>query len=322
MRSLGLGRIEQLFAGGVLEAPAGSLDLPPFPASAAGPDLRQLVLGSEGRLGFLTDVVLRTTPLPDADRFDAWAMPGWAEGLEAARDLARSRPGLSMLRLSTAGETRALLAFADKPRQLRALGAYLRARRRPSDWCLLLVGASGSTRTVKAARGEGGRRRSAGTAASGCPRSPTPGTGPGCARRTCATRSSRRATAPRRSRPRRTGRALPGLLARLELAIGSALADRGERVHVFTHLSHVYPSGSSLYVTYLFRLGPDPDEARARDAGDQARRLGHDRRRGRDDQPPPRRRRRSRAVPRAPRRARSGWPRSRRSSGRSTRTGS
>ena len=49
MRSLGLGRIEQLFAGGVLEAPAGTLDLPPFPASAAGPDLRQLVLGSEGR---------------------------------------------------------------------------------------------------------------------------------------------------------------------------------------------------------------------------------------------------------------------------------
>ena len=59
---------------------------------------------------------------------------------------------------------------------------------------------------------------------------------------------------------------VPGLLARLELAIGSALADRDERVHVFTHLSHVYPSGSSLYVTYLYRLGADPDEARARAA--------------------------------------------------------
>ena len=50
-QSMGFGRIEALFAGGRLVAPAGTLDLPPHPASAAGPDLRQLVLGSEGRLG-------------------------------------------------------------------------------------------------------------------------------------------------------------------------------------------------------------------------------------------------------------------------------
>jgi alkyldihydroxyacetonephosphate synthase len=36
--------------------------------------------------------------------------------------------------------------------------------------------------------------------------------------------------------------------------------ERGERVHAFTHLSHVYPSGSSLYLTFLFRLAPDPDD--------------------------------------------------------------
>ena len=57
--SLGFGRIEALFAGGRLESPAGTLEMPPHPASAAGPDLRQVVLGSEGRLGILTDAVLR-----------------------------------------------------------------------------------------------------------------------------------------------------------------------------------------------------------------------------------------------------------------------
>src|SRR3954452_14845952 len=65
LRSLGLGRIEALFAGGTLESPAGTLDMPPHPASAAGPDIRQLVLGSEGRLGILTDVVLRASPVPE-----------------------------------------------------------------------------------------------------------------------------------------------------------------------------------------------------------------------------------------------------------------
>ena len=154
LRSLGLGRIEQVFAGGILEAPAGTLEMAPYPASAAGPDLRQLVLGSEGRLGFLTDVVLRAVPLPAEDRFDAWALPDWDAGLEATRALARARPGLTSLRLSTPGETRALLAFADRPSQIRALTTYLRVRRRGDGWCLLLAGASGSGRTVRAARAE------------------------------------------------------------------------------------------------------------------------------------------------------------------------
>ena len=95
--------------------------MPPFPASAAGPDLRQLVLGSEGRLGILTQVVLRATPVPEVDRLDAWAVRDWASAQEAVRILARSRLGLSTLRLSTPAETRTLLAFA---------GRSARARRR------------------------------------------------------------------------------------------------------------------------------------------------------------------------------------------------
>src|SRR5574340_791813 len=43
----------------LFESPAGTLPLPPFPASAAGPDLRQSVLGSEGRFGVLTEAVVR-----------------------------------------------------------------------------------------------------------------------------------------------------------------------------------------------------------------------------------------------------------------------
>src|SRR5438093_285107 len=60
--SRGYGRIEDLFAGGRLAAPSGTLVMPPFPASAAGPDVRQMVLGSEGRLGILTEATVRVTP--------------------------------------------------------------------------------------------------------------------------------------------------------------------------------------------------------------------------------------------------------------------
>ena len=49
---------------GRLESPAGTLELPTSPASAAGPDLRQLVLGSEGRLGILVEATVRRCPSP------------------------------------------------------------------------------------------------------------------------------------------------------------------------------------------------------------------------------------------------------------------
>jgi len=263
LRSLGTGRIEQIFAGGTLEAPAGTLVMPPHPASAAGPDLRQLVLGSEGRLGILTEAVLRAAPHPEVERMDAWALPAWPDAVEAVRELVQAKPGLSMLRLSTAAETRTLLAFADKPSQTRALSVYVRARRRPSDWVLVLTGVSGRRRTAKAARAEAkailGARGGIGLPALAEAWSRTRFRSPylrnalwsaGYASDTLETATD--------------WAHVPGLLARIEAALGSALRPWNERVHVFTHLSHLYPSGSSLYVTYIFRLAADPDETMAR----------------------------------------------------------
>ena len=259
LRSMGSGRIEQLYAGGRLQAPAGTLDMAPYPGSAAGPDLRQLVLGSEGRLGILTDVILRTTPLPDLERMEAWALPGWAAGHDAVRAIAQARPGLSLLRLSTPAETTALLAFADRPSQTRALSAYLRLRRQPKGWALLLLGVAGRRRVARAAGAEaasilrtfGAVRVPALAATWSRTRFRSPylrnalwAAGYGADTLETATDWAR----------------LPALLARLEASITDALAPRGERVHVFTHLSHLYPSGSSLYLTFLFRLATDPDE--------------------------------------------------------------
>jgi alkyldihydroxyacetonephosphate synthase len=259
LRSFGSGRIEGLFAGGTLEAPAGTLAMPPHPASAAGPDLRHLVLGSEGRLGFLTDTVLRTSPLPEVDRLEAYALPGWTAGHEAVRALAQARPRLSVLRLSTPVERQTLLGFADKPDQVRLLKGYLRARSVPRDWSLLLVGVAGTGASARAAAREARSiLRPFGAVAV-----------PALAQTWSRTRfrspylrntlwtmgygSDTLETAT-------TWSNVPRLLARLQAAVAVALEPSGEKVHVFTHLSHLYPSGSSLYLTYLFRLGPNPDE--------------------------------------------------------------
>ena len=70
------------------------------------------------------------------------------------------------------------------------------------------------------------------------------------------TRSGTPATPSTRSRPRRLDAACRTLAAALGRTLRHGLETAGERVHAFTHLSHVYPSGSSLYATYVFRLAP------------------------------------------------------------------
>jgi alkyldihydroxyacetonephosphate synthase len=57
---------------------------------------------------------------------------------------------------------------------------------------------------------------------------------------------------------------IPALAAGVAKALRTGLLDAGERVHAFSHLSHVYPSGSSLYTTFVFRRAADPDETLGR----------------------------------------------------------
>jgi alkyldihydroxyacetonephosphate synthase len=258
--SLGYGRIEAIFAGGVLEAPAGRVELAPFPASAAGPDLRELVLGSEGRLGVLTDVVVRAVPRPELRASPAWFLPDWPRAVEAARQIGRAGMPLSMVRLSTPLETATVLALAGDGRRLGPLRGYLRLRRVGPEPCLLLVVASGRERLVETAVREVGSivRRHDGVGVGGAlgrewlrSRFRTPDLRDALWARGYAVDTLETAT---------TWSRLPDLAAAVGRALRHGLEADGERVHAFSHLSHVYRSGSSLYATYVFRIATDPDE--------------------------------------------------------------
>ena len=74
-QSMRYGRIEQMFAGGRIETLKGTLDIPTFPASSAGPDLREFFLGTEGRMGIITEVKARVTPLPEHESFHVLFFP-------------------------------------------------------------------------------------------------------------------------------------------------------------------------------------------------------------------------------------------------------
>jgi len=258
-QSAGYGRIEALFAGGTVEAPAGTLEMPPHPASAAGPDLRQAILGSVGRFGILTEAVLRVAPLPEVEVFPALFLPDWERALAFTRALARARLPLAMLRTSTPAETWTNLALAGHDRMLAALRRYLAVRGVGPGRCMVLLGLVGRRRVMAAAfadvleigRGFGAVRAPA-----------TFGR---------QWQRSRFRTPYLRNTLWEAGYAVdtletavawdrvPAMAASLAPSIRRGLAAEGERVHAFTHLSHVYPTGSSLYTTFVFRLADDPD---------------------------------------------------------------
>lgn len=263
-QSLGYGRIERLFAGGRVETPSGRLDLPAFPASAAGPDLRELVLGSEGRLGVITEGTVRVSPIPAKEEVHGVFLPDLPSAIAAVREVAAMRLPLSMLRLSTPEETRTTLLLAGHARLVRALETYLSFRGAREEKCLLLVAVTGSENLVRQTR-----RQVLGTLAM------RGGVAAGKAFGREWHRNRFRAPYLRNSlweagwavdtlETAAPWSRVPALLASVETALASGLADEGERVHAFTHLSHVYLDGSSLYTTYLFRLADDPDVSLAR----------------------------------------------------------
>ncbi len=260
-QSLGYGRIERLFAGGRLEAPAGTLELRAFPASAAGPDLREAVLGSEGRLGVLTEATVRVSRLPERERFYAVFFPSFERGVTAVRELAQARIPLSMLRLSTAVETETTLRLAGHERLIQALERVLAMRGAGPERCMLLLGFTGRKTLVIAARKEavavagdhGGVRVGGGVVGKQWRRSRF---------RVPYLRNTLwdagYAVDTLETACRWSG--VPKLLEAVEAALEHALPEGGERVHVFSHLSHFYPDGASIYATYVFRIAGDPDE--------------------------------------------------------------
>lgn len=259
-QSLYYGRIEELFAGGRMITPAGNLDLPPFPASAAGPDLRQIVLGSEGRLGIITQATVRISPLPEREKFHAVFFPDWNQATAALKKMAQALLPVSMLRLTDNTETQTTLLMANQERLVRILNRLLRTRGIGEEKCLLLFGATGASDFTRKIR-----RQTLDVARDF--------DGVYVGRMIGYEWRKNRFLAPyMRNTLWDFGYAVDTLESAfiwknlseatdaIKKALSEGLADEGEKVFAFTHISRVYPTGASIYVTYLYRIASTAEE--------------------------------------------------------------
>lgn len=259
-QSLRYGRIERLFAGGRLETPLGELVLPTFPASAAGPDLREVILGSEGRLGILTQATVKICHIPEREDFHAVFFASFQQGIKAVQEILAAGLNLCMLRLSTASETTTTLALAGHENLIGALERLLAMRGLGEKKCMLLLGFSGFPNMVRTQRNETLNITGKwGGVHVGKPfgeqwhknRFRTP-----YLRNTLWEKGYGVDTLETATSWENTEL----MIEQIEAALQKTMAEIGEKIHIFTHLSHVYPQGSSVYTTLLFRLKADTEE--------------------------------------------------------------
>lgn len=254
--SAGYGRFDAMVVGVRAATPLGMLELGSSPASAAGPDLRQLVLGSEGAFGVITSVTVRVRPLPTTRVYEGWRFESFTDGMQALRTLAQTGRVPSVLRLSDEVETAVGLAKPD------SLGAD------SASGCLLITGYEGTASDVAA-------MRETATAALLDLGATALGEAEGAAWLSGRFRGpylrdslldagalvETVETAAFWSR-------LPELYAAVRAAVVTAL---GSPI-VLCHISHVYPTGASLYFTVAARADEDPvaQWGRAKQAVSQA----------------------------------------------------
>jgi alkyldihydroxyacetonephosphate synthase len=249
--SSGYGRFDSLVSSVRLLAPAGGIETLETPHTAAGPALRELIVGSEGVLGVIPDVTVRVRPRPRVRRYEAWVAESFESGAEIVRALAQG-PGLpEIIRISDEEETQGSLALSGPRGAAGSLfGAYLGLRKRRQG-ALTIVGFEGEEESVARRRAMAVRELRRGGAAylgQAGGRSWEHGRYQGPYLRDTLMGMGAMVETLETSH---TWSRLGELHEAVARAIGDSLEGQGTPGLVWCHLSHAYADGASLYFTFI-----------------------------------------------------------------------
>lgn len=253
------GKAEKWLVSARLATPRGFWTTEATPASAAGPNLNQLVAGSEGILGVIVEATVKIHELPERKDYRGYLFKSFAAGVEAARRINHAEIPVAMVRLSDAPETYFFQTFSSSSSgglKSKLQAAYLKIKGFNETPCLMLIGHEGPKDTViwaqeqteeickrqgALALGTGpGKRWYHGRFDSPAIRDPMMDRGLGVDTLETSTRWSN----------------IANLHEKVSAAIAEAMAAHMPEQHargiVMGHVSHSYPDGASLYFTFIF----------------------------------------------------------------------
>jgi len=266
MQSDRFGDVAELTRGLRVVTPTGVLVVRPVPATSTGPSVREMILGSEGRLGIITEATVQVHRVAEERTILGYLFPDWPAGLAAMRDIAASDASPSITRVSDAPETQ--FSFATKKGNAlidrlksRALREFLERRRGfdVSAMCLAFIGYEGSAQHVATQRKLVGRIVSAHGGV-------CIGSGPGelYDQKKFDTPYIRdylldRGALGDVSETAAPWSALPEVYDNVMAAARDRFSELGVKGYIMSHLSHSYHGGACLYFTFAFRPDPSRD---------------------------------------------------------------
>ncbi|GAA3630462.1 FAD-binding oxidoreductase [Microbacterium awajiense] len=257
--SRGYGRFDELVHALRVATPRGDLRLGRAQAGAAGPDLRELFLGSEGALGVLTEITVRVRPAPTATAYAAWSFPDFAAGAEALREATQRGIRPTVLRVSDTTETRVNAAMGGHLGRLGGCLAIMTAEGADDADAAATAGALDAVFAAHGAktRGDAPARSWERT------RFASPALRDTLLDSGVLVETLETAT---------TWTHLAALKASVTAALTDALTAHGTKPVVMCHISHVYPAGASLYFTVACAMTSDPlaQWSSAKDAASRA----------------------------------------------------
>jgi alkyldihydroxyacetonephosphate synthase len=256
--SSGYGRFDEMVLGLHCATPQGEIAVSPHPSTAAGPSLLQLIMGSEGTLGVITEVTVRVHRKSTLPHYEGWAFPTFVDGLQSFRKLSQSGIVPDVMRLSDEEESRVAMLTAHTEGVAGTLGeVYLRAHGQ-SHGCIAVIGWDRHVNAQTARREAASRILGRG---GGVPL----GVGPGKSwlqsrfdapylrdaliDRGVLVETLETAT---------TWTNLGKVWRNVRQALTTSLDGGGVRPIIGAHASHVYPVGACLYFTVLAKQSEDP----------------------------------------------------------------
>jgi alkyldihydroxyacetonephosphate synthase len=242
--SAGYGRFDDLVLALRVAAPAGTLEFGRAPKSAAGPDMRQLILGSEGALGVITSLTVAVRPVPEQRIYEGWRFESFWQGADAVRRVVQDGPRPTVLRLSDEAETALNLALPSE------LGSG-------AGGCLAIAGYEGHADDVAS------RRDAASAVLKAAGGQAVPEAGEAWARDRYRGPYLRDALLDAGALVETLETVafwsgLPRLYEGVITALQESLSAQGSPPVVLCHISHTYASGASLYFTVACAQLEDP----------------------------------------------------------------
>ena len=267
MQSDRYGDIADITRGLRVVTPSGTLVTRPVPSQSTGPSVREMVLGSEGRLGLITEATVQVRRRPEERVILGYLFGSFTAGMAAMTEIAASEFSPSVTRISDAPETAFSFATRKASTPLdrvksKALQTFLTRRKGfdLAEMCLSFIGYEGSAGHVAAERKGVGAivARHGGVCI---------GASPGALydQKKFDTPYIRdflldRGAIGDVSETAAPWSALMPLYDTARSRVHAAFAELGVQGYLMCHLSHSYHAGACLYFTFAFEAAAGRDE--------------------------------------------------------------